>query len=104
MSSLGNGRDGDGGDEGHVAVNLGVAFGEGADCGQIERHTPTIARAVPAKNDLALGQLLGYEPSESLTYIRLNIQTPCPPRGAVPVHPVRYAGLRVTVANQIATL
>jgi len=30
-----NGRDGDGGDEGHVAVNLGVAFGEGADGGQV---------------------------------------------------------------------
>jgi len=34
-SALGNGGDGDGGDEGHVAVNLGVAFGEGADCGQV---------------------------------------------------------------------
>lgn len=28
-------REGDGGDEGHVVVNLGVAFGEGADCGQV---------------------------------------------------------------------
>ena len=35
VSSVGNGRDGDGGDKGHVAVNLGVAFGEGADCGQV---------------------------------------------------------------------
>ena len=35
MSALGNGRDGDGGDKVHVAVNLGVAFGEGADCGQV---------------------------------------------------------------------
>ena len=34
-SALGNGGDGDGGDKWHVAVNLGVAFGEGADCGQV---------------------------------------------------------------------
>ena len=30
-----NGRDGDGSDEGHVAVNVGVAFGEGAHSGQV---------------------------------------------------------------------
>jgi len=30
--------------------------------GNAERFTPTIARAVPAKSDLAPGQLLGYEP------------------------------------------
>ena len=35
VSSLGNGGDGDGGDKGHVAVNFGVAFGEGANGGQV---------------------------------------------------------------------
>jgi len=30
-----NGRDGDGGDKGRVAVNVGVAFGEGAHGGQV---------------------------------------------------------------------
>jgi len=30
-----NRRDGDGGNERHVAVNFGVAFGEGANCGQV---------------------------------------------------------------------
>jgi len=33
-----------------------------------------------------LGQLLDYEPSErgKIIYIKLNIPTPCPPRGACP--------------------
>jgi len=35
LSSLGNGGGGDRGDEGHVAVNFGVAFGEDANCSQI---------------------------------------------------------------------
>ena len=30
-----NGRDGDGGDEGHVADGFGVAFGQDADGGQV---------------------------------------------------------------------
>jgi hypothetical protein len=41
--------------------------------------------------NLTLAQLLGYErfhckEESKLTYIRLNTQTPCPPRGAVPVN------------------
>lgn len=35
MSSVLNLRDFDGGDEGHVAVNFGEAFGQDADCGQV---------------------------------------------------------------------
>src|SRR6266567_2983895 len=69
-----------------------------------EPYTPTIAPMVPT-NLLTLGQLLGYERPSSgakLAYVRLNSQTPCPPRGAVPVnqgcsrrlfhsrHPVRF--------------
>ena len=51
--------------------------------------TPTSAMAMPAKIDLALGQLLGYEPflnEGKLAYIQRNIETPCPPRSAVPVN------------------
>jgi hypothetical protein len=36
---------------------------------------------------------LDYEPftvEGKLIYFPLNISTPCPPRGAVPVHPMRY--------------
>jgi hypothetical protein len=56
---------------------------------KFELDTPTNTRSMPTKNDLALKWLLGYErfPSEAkLTYVKLNSQTPCPPRGAVPVN------------------
>jgi hypothetical protein len=40
---------------------------------------------MPTKFELALERLLGYErffTRSKITYIRLNSQTPCPPRGA----------------------
>lgn len=54
-----------------------------------ERSKPTIARAVPAKNDLALGT--ASRPANPLNeersaYVLRNIQTACPPRTAVPVN------------------
>lgn len=48
------------------------------DQGRSERSTPTIARAVPAENRLAPGQLLGLRTlscEESSTYVLQNIQT-----------------------------
>jgi hypothetical protein len=56
----------------------------------IELYTPTKAAMLPPF--LTLAQLLGYEHLQKLTYIKLNIQTPCPPGGAVPVHTRAWLG------------
>ena len=58
--------------------------------GKNELHTPTNEVAMPTKIALAPEQLPSCERfskrSNEITYIRLNTQTPCPPRGAVPVN------------------
>src|ERR1041385_1359550 len=54
-----------------------------------ELHTPTIARPMPGLSDWTLEQLLSCERFQieaKIAYISLNTQTPCPPRGAVPVN------------------
>jgi YD repeat-containing protein len=54
---------------------------------KFELYTPTIARRVPMKLNAGTASRLRTQHKEGkLTYIRLNIQTPCPPRGAVPVN------------------
>jgi len=54
----------------------------------IELYTPTIALVVPMNferwNSFSVANTSSSE--AKLTYVRLNTQTPCPPRGAVPVH------------------
>src|SRR5882724_9712736 len=49
-----------------------------------ELYTPTIATLLPRKIASRLRTLLKNE--AKMTYVRLNSQTPCPPRGAVPVN------------------
>lgn len=51
-------------------------------------HTPTIARVMPKRIERWDSfSATNASPSEAkLTYVRLNSQTPCPPRGAVPVN------------------
>jgi len=46
-----NGRDGDGGDEGHVANGFGVAFGQDADGGEIVFLKPVGQVAEPPAQD-----------------------------------------------------
>ena len=56
--------------------------------GKNEPHTPTIAPMVPTIYE-RWGSFSATNASQSeakLAYIRLNSQTPCPPRGAVPVN------------------
>ena len=50
----------------------------------IEPYTPTKAREMPRKIYAGLASRL--RTMRKLAYIRLNRQTPCPPRGAVPVN------------------
>jgi hypothetical protein len=59
----------------------------------VNLYKPTNAGVVPSRFDLALGKLLGLRTlvgEESSTYIKLNTQTPYPPRGAVPVNQGRH--------------
>ena len=54
-----------------------------------EPHTPTNARRVPAKMIRRRGSFSvtnATRKEAKVTYIRLNTQTPCPPRGTVPVN------------------
>src|ERR1041385_3585091 len=52
-----------------------------------EPHTPTKARAVPTKiNAAAASQLRTLHIRRKAHLLKLNSQTPCPPRGAVPVN------------------
>src|SRR5881397_3618053 len=53
-----------------------------------ELYTPTIALVVPVNferwDSFSVANTSRIE--AKLTYVRLNTQTPCPPRGAVPVN------------------
>jgi hypothetical protein len=52
-----------------------------------ELYAPTIARMVPARKRWGSFSARNISQSEAkIAYIRLNTQTPCPPRGAVPVN------------------
>ena len=53
-----------------------------------EPYTPTIARMMPTKIKRrdSFSVTNASQNEAKLTYIRLNRQTPCPPRGAVPVN------------------
>jgi hypothetical protein len=53
-----------------------------------ELDTPTIARVLPMKMERwnSFSATNASQSEAKLAYIRLNIQTPCPPRGAVPVN------------------
>src|SRR5439155_4605909 len=55
---------------------------------EIEPYTPTIAPGVPRKIDAGTASRLRTRRKNEakLAYFKLNIQTPCPPRGAVPVN------------------
>ena len=61
--------------------------GESLDAG-IELDTPTIAPELPMRIRRwdSFSVTNASENEAKLTYIRLNSQTPCPPRGAVPVN------------------
>ncbi len=50
-----NGRDGDGGDEGHVADGLGVALGQDADGGEVVFLKPVGQVAEPPAQDHHIG-------------------------------------------------
>lgn len=83
-----------------IAVNLGLKHeddlrklydslaSQGVRCGIYEPHTPTKARTVP--EDLNAGHSFSAMNTSrrrvKLAYFKLNTQTPCPPRGAVPVN------------------
>lgn len=54
---------------------------------QVNLYNPTNAEAMKSEFDLAHEWLLGLRTlsvEESSTYIKLNSQMPCPPRGAGP--------------------
>jgi hypothetical protein len=61
---------------------------------------------VPRKNDLALGQLPGYEhfsKRRKAHLLKLNIQTPCPPRGGCD-HPNYVPSAAVSYHTRWGTL
>ena len=68
-----------------------------------EPHTPTIAPAVPGiyKRWGSFSVTNASHRKPKLTYFRLNSQTPCPPRGAVPVNQERCRSF-LTLNTRIA--